>query len=344
MWLSANFNWWQAQPQIKEILFVFENTSSAVVESYEFAQVDAVFTRSIAGAQHKNSANSITMSYRTNQLECLYMNNNARELSLEVRQAIRCLIDKSKIISTAYMGLAVPTNFPYYPGTWMYNDSLDASITHDVEQAKRLLAESGWEDSDENGILDRINGNGELENLHLRLFYYEEPDNDVREETANIISSALAEVGRSGDSDFGQVVDGDSDGLVVRCGAGGVVDGQRGGGRHGVFAALFGGDVVEGNALLVGSEAVRAAPAAGDLAGGCACQRGIQGDVVARTNRLSGDVGQGDGRDVAFRVTLSPAQTVCPAMSAKVTAGMLTVTLAMAVLEQCVAGSVTVRV
>ena len=195
MWLSANFNWWQAQPQIKEILFVFENTSSAVVESYEFAQVDAVFTRSIAGAQHKNSANSITMSYRTNQLECLYMNNNARELSLEVRQAIRCLIDKSKIISTAYMGLAVPTNFPYYPGTWMYNDSLDASITHDVEQAKRLLAESGWEDSDENGILDRINGNGELENLHLRLFYYEEPDNDVREETANIISSALAEVG-----------------------------------------------------------------------------------------------------------------------------------------------------
>ena len=40
-----------------------------------------------------------------------------------------------------------------------------------------------------------INGNGELENLHLRLFYYEEPDNDVRGETANIISSALSEVG-----------------------------------------------------------------------------------------------------------------------------------------------------
>ena len=125
-----------------EILFLFQNTSSAVVESYEFAQVDACFTRSIAGAQHKTSANSLTMSFRTNQLECLYMNNNAPELTLEVRQAIRSLIDKAKIISTSYHGLAVATNFPFYPGTWMYNESLDASFTKDIAEAKRLLLEA----------------------------------------------------------------------------------------------------------------------------------------------------------------------------------------------------------
>ncbi len=195
MWLSANQNWWQTQPQIKEISLVFKNTPTAVVESYEFAQVDACFTRSVAGAQHKTSDKSLSISYRTNQLECLYMNNNARELTLEVRQAIRSLIDKSKIISTAYMGLAVPTNFPFYPGTWMYNSGLDTSFAHDVNEARRLLTEAGWEDSDENGVLDRINGNGELENLHLRFYYYEEPDNDVRGEAANMISAALAEVG-----------------------------------------------------------------------------------------------------------------------------------------------------
>ena len=195
MWLSANANWWKAQPQVREILFLFQNTSSAVVESYEFAQVDACFTRSIAGAQHKTSANSLTMSFRTNQLECLYMNNNAPELTLEVRQAIRSLIDKAKIISTSYHGLAVATNFPFYPGTWMYNESLDASFTKDIAEAKRLLLEAGWEDSDDNGVLDRTNGNGELENLHLRFYYYEEPDNDVRGETANLIAASLAEVG-----------------------------------------------------------------------------------------------------------------------------------------------------
>lgn len=195
MWLSANTNWWKAQPQVKEILFEFKNTSGAVVESYEFAQVQACFTRSVAGAQHKTGTNSLTMSYRTNQLECLYMNNNASELTPEVRKAIRCLIDKNKLISTAYLGLAVPTNFPFYPGTWMYNDSLDSSFTLDIEEARRLLAEAGWEDSDDNGVLDRVDANGDLKNLHLRFYYYEEPDNSVREEAANIIASALAEVG-----------------------------------------------------------------------------------------------------------------------------------------------------
>ena len=195
MWLAVNPNWWKQSPQVKEILFLFLNTSRAVVESYEFAQVKACFTRSVAGAQHKTGANSLTMSYRTNQLECLYLNNNASELTLEVRQAIRNLIDKNKIISTAYLGLAVPTNFPFYPGTWMYNEALDSSFTRDIEEAKRLLAESGWEDLDENGILDRLDANGDMKHLSLRFYYYEEPDNDVREEAANIISAALAEVG-----------------------------------------------------------------------------------------------------------------------------------------------------
>ena len=195
MWLAANPNWWKPQPQVQEILFTFENIAQSVVESYEFAQVEACFTRSLAGAQHKTSANSITMSYRTNQLECLYMNNNASELTPEVRKAIRCLIDKNAIVSTAYLGLAVPTNFPFYPGTWMYNSGLDSSITRDVDEAKRLLEEAGWSDSDENGVLDRLNAEGEQRNLHLRFFYYEEPDNNVRESAANIIASSLAEVG-----------------------------------------------------------------------------------------------------------------------------------------------------
>ena len=195
MWLAANPYWWQPQPQVREILFLFQNTPGAVVESFEFAQSEACFTRSIAGAQHKTTSKSLTMSYRTNHLECLYLNNNSSELTLEVRKAIRCLIDKNKIISTAYLGLAVPTNFPFYPGTWMYNEALDSSITHDVEEAKRLLAEAGWEDLDDNGVLDRVDANGDLKHLHLRFYYYEEPENDVREETANIIAASLAEVG-----------------------------------------------------------------------------------------------------------------------------------------------------
>ena len=197
MWLQANTNWWKAQPQVREIMVSFHETPAAVIESYEYARVSTIFTRSIAGAQYKTGTASLTIPYRTNQLECLYMNNSASELTPEVRKAIRMVIDKSKIISNVYSGLATETNLPFYPGTWMYNTDLDASFSRNLDEARRLLAEAGWEDSDENGILDRTNSEGKLRNLSLRFYVYEEPDNDVRTETANQIASQLAEVGIS---------------------------------------------------------------------------------------------------------------------------------------------------
>ena len=195
MTLEANPNWWKTQPSVRQIMFSFHETASSVIESYEYNRVDAVFSRSIAGAQYKTGTLSVSMSYRTNQLECLYMNNSASELTPEVRKAIRLVVDRQKIISNVYSGMAVATNFPFYPGTWMYNDSLDSLFYNNLDEARNLLAQAGWEDSDENGILDRLTSDGNLRNLSLRFYVYEEPDNDVRLEAATLISEQLAEVG-----------------------------------------------------------------------------------------------------------------------------------------------------
>ena len=197
MTLEANPNWWKNQPNVRQIMLSFHDTPSSVVESYEYNRVDAIFTRSIAGSQYKTGTKSVTMSYRTNQLECLYMNNSNWKLTPEVRKAIRYVIDKQKIINTTYSGLAVETNFPFYPGTWMYNDALDADFVTDLDAARKLLEEAGWEDSDDNGILDKMNNEGVQKDLHLSLLVYEEPDNDVRLETANMIKEQLAQVGIS---------------------------------------------------------------------------------------------------------------------------------------------------
>ncbi len=196
-WLQANRNWWKAQPQVQEIMFSFHETQKAVIDSYEYARVDTAFTRSIAGAQYKSGISSLSISYRTNQLECLLMNNSATELTKEVRQAIRFLVDTSKIISSVYSGLATPTDLPFYPGTWTYNDSLSSYFTKSTTESVRLLEADGWTDSNEDGILDRLNSEGKLVNLHLRFYVYEEPENDVRVESANMIANMLAAVGIS---------------------------------------------------------------------------------------------------------------------------------------------------
>ena len=197
MTLEANPNWWKAQPNVRQIMVTFHDSPRAVIDSDEYNRVDAIFTRSTAGAQYKTGTLSVSMSYRTSQLECLFMNNSASELTPEVRKAIRCVIDRQKIVNNIYSGLAVQTNFPFYPGTWMYNDGLDSYFEVNLDEARRLLAEAGWEDSDENGILDRLNAEGETRNLRLRFYVYEEPDNDVRLETANLIAEQLAQVGIS---------------------------------------------------------------------------------------------------------------------------------------------------
>ena len=194
-WLQANPLWWQAQPQVQEIMFSFHDTQRAVIESYEYARVDTVFSRSIASAQYKSGTSSLSISYRTNQLECLLMNNSASELTPEVRRAIRCVVDKSKIISNVYSGLVTATDLPLYPGTWMYNDTLSSYFTLDQNEARRLLEAAGWGDSDEDGILDKLNSEGKLVRLHLRFYVYEEPENDVRVEAANQIAEMLAAVG-----------------------------------------------------------------------------------------------------------------------------------------------------
>jgi len=194
-WLQANPNWWRPQPQVQEIMFSFHETQKAVIDSYEYARVNAVFARSIAGAQYRSGISSLSIQFRTNQLECLLMNNSSSELTKEVRQAIRCMVDTSRIISNVYSGMAMATDLPFFPGTWTYNDSLGSYFVKNTEEARRLLDAAGWGDSDEDGILDRLNSEGKMVNLHLRFYVYEEPENDVRVEAAHQISEALATVG-----------------------------------------------------------------------------------------------------------------------------------------------------
>lgn len=197
IWLQANENWWQTQPQVREILVYCSNTPRGVLEDYEYARVDTVFTRSISASQYKSGTTSLNLDTRTNQLETLLINHSSFPLGdVNIRKAIRYVVDPDRIANMVYMGMVKRTDTPMIPGTWMYNDALGNYFVRDVAEARRLLEEAGWSDSDEDGVLDmpKEDGTG-LHRLHLRLFVYEEPENDVRVETANMIADMLATVG-----------------------------------------------------------------------------------------------------------------------------------------------------
>ena len=71
-----------------------------------------------------------------------------------VRQAINYAIDKQELIDGVLLGLGEPVASPYKPGTRWSNPRL-RPYPHDIEKAKQLLKQAGFEDSDGDGILEK---------------------------------------------------------------------------------------------------------------------------------------------------------------------------------------------
>ena len=193
LWLAANPNWWQMEPQVTEIMANLYPNNKELITAYEYGQVDTAFTRSVAAAQYKSGINSLSIAYSTRQLEVLLLNNGVPEFEdVRVRQAIRYAINKKLISQNVYMGMTINTNTPVPPDNWLYYDQ-ESSFTYNPEKAIQLLEEAGWTDTDGDNVMDRVI-DGKKRNLRLRLYVYEDPENDVRFETANMIVDMLAEV------------------------------------------------------------------------------------------------------------------------------------------------------
>ncbi len=190
MWLTLNEHWWQSAPQVKEIVISTYTSNKDLITAYEYARVDTVFTRSVSASQYKSGISSLSVTYSTRQLETLLMNFNEIPLeNLNVRRAIRAAIDTNLISNNTYMGMTIDTDTPVPPNSWLYYDQ-ELVYQYNFELAQQLLEEEGWVDSDGDNILDKII-DGKKRNLRLRLFVYEDPDNNVRFETANMIADML---------------------------------------------------------------------------------------------------------------------------------------------------------
>ncbi|MDD3334659.1 MAG: peptide ABC transporter substrate-binding protein [Eubacteriales bacterium] len=198
MQLTVNENWWQSAPQVKEIMASFFASNKDLITAYEYGRVDTAFTRSVAAAQYKSGINSLSIAYTTRQLETLMLNHRSSAFpldSLKVRQAIRYAININMISQNVYMGMTVDADTPVPSDSWLYYDQ-ESTYVYNPDKARELLAEEGWTDINGDGTLNKVVGDA-TKNLVLQLYVYEDPENDVRYETANMIKDYLEAVGFS---------------------------------------------------------------------------------------------------------------------------------------------------
>lgn len=110
-------------------------------------------TSHIAGAVESSNAERVSSSDNTNldeteSMSLSYIGFNTEKGPLadeKVRQAISYAIDREEIINGVYDGVGIPAKGPLAPGVFGYDENVEG-IAYDVERAKELLAEAGYED------------------------------------------------------------------------------------------------------------------------------------------------------------------------------------------------------
>lgn len=83
--------------------------------------------------------------------------NEARPLfnRPKVRQALTLAIDRERIIRQNLNGMGMQTTGTFFPSSPSYDASLEP-YPFDIDEARQLLQEEGWYDSDGDGVIDKL--------------------------------------------------------------------------------------------------------------------------------------------------------------------------------------------
>ena len=74
---------------------------------------------------------------------------------INVRKAMIHTLNHEEFVQTVFQQLGIPSYSVLSPTTWSFDEEAASLYRYDPEEAARLLAESGWADSDGDGILDK---------------------------------------------------------------------------------------------------------------------------------------------------------------------------------------------
>ena len=100
------------------------------------------------------------------QYNYIEINNRHPILSdREVRKALATAVDYESIISTLLLGMAERTSGPYHSSKDYYNDAIDLD-EYDIEEARAILEDAGWTDTNQDGTVDKVI-DGERTELNL---------------------------------------------------------------------------------------------------------------------------------------------------------------------------------
>ena len=191
--LEANKLWWKQTPYLERITLKERDNTESELASFAAGQLNMVFTSVLHAGRYRDEGKTSVIDIMTQTMETLLINHSSTILaSQDVRKALAYGIDRSDIISNVYMNKAVACDVPIAPDSYAY-DSKYKKYDFNRSYALSLLSHLGWEDVDDDGILE--NKATQSTELKLKLLVSTSADNTLRADAAKRIAAQLLEMG-----------------------------------------------------------------------------------------------------------------------------------------------------
>lgn len=191
---NVDFNWASDKgPGFDKVKFRFIPDEETRILEFKQGNIDVLPNVPFQYIEELEKEENVTIKRVPNYvLNYLGWNNKSPKFQdIKVRQAIAMAINRDAIIETALRGEAQPVFGPLPKATYGQDESIEEMAKEkyqfDIEKAKGLLSEAGWNELDKDGVIMK-----DGEKFTVDLWVDEDPANS---RVAQIIQNQLMEIG-----------------------------------------------------------------------------------------------------------------------------------------------------
>ena len=171
--MEKNENYWGGTPKVDTVDLKIIDDTEALNMALQNGEIDLIAQLPASGTKIFENNENITMDSATSTRANFLMYNleHSRVDDVNVRNAIGMCVDRESFADVVYNGYAT-ASYGIYPETLPYGstEGMENAVTsYDPEGAAELLKEAGYEDTDNDGILDK---DGEPLSLHAITYSY----------------------------------------------------------------------------------------------------------------------------------------------------------------------------
>jgi peptide/nickel transport system substrate-binding protein len=198
--VARNPSYWGSRPSLDSLSYQVFTDTQTLADAVAAGRVDVASLPRDTAVSLPDNPDLNRYPYPTQEYFFIAFNNavtvtNHFILSdRRVRQALSLALDRRHILEQVVAGEGVLLSGPFLPGYWAV-DTGEARLApptqpppYDPEQARALLAEAGWSDSDNDGVLDKAG-------VPLRFIIHANGENRTREEIAILAQQYYRAIG-----------------------------------------------------------------------------------------------------------------------------------------------------